>query len=147
MPRDSQEALAKTIEDCHTLLDRVGIPKAETGTVCDDPDCQSKLYHRIKSLIADKGLLPLDMEHDKGNPIVTLGQLRKMDDLPDDTPLLDEATYSGGDWYDSFQLANVVNVDAKPSPISSSTFMVCERGDKKAIVLKSPAPPRGKMPC
>lgn len=36
----------------HKLLDEAGLPPAE-GAVCDDQNCHSHLYHRIKWLIED----------------------------------------------------------------------------------------------
>lgn len=41
------------VELCHTLLDQAKVPSA-LGAVCDDPTCQSALYHRIKTLIQQR---------------------------------------------------------------------------------------------
>lgn len=37
------------VKCCHELLDKLGV-KPCVGTQCDDPDCESKLYHRIKDI-------------------------------------------------------------------------------------------------
>lgn len=52
-PSDFEE----TVEECHQLLNEAGIEKCVYGTVCDNPQCQSKLYHRIHVLIEERDAL------------------------------------------------------------------------------------------
>ncbi len=46
----SREQLVRTIIECHKALDALGVPSA-VGQLCDDPECQSQLEHRVKHLL------------------------------------------------------------------------------------------------
>lgn len=41
------------VEKAHAIMDAAGVPKAD-GETCNDPDCDSKLIHRIKFLLRDR---------------------------------------------------------------------------------------------
>jgi hypothetical protein len=45
-----QEYVA-AVREAHTILDGAGVPSAHRA-VCDDPNCKSKLGHRIRALVA-----------------------------------------------------------------------------------------------
>ena len=32
----------------HQLLDSMGVPPCNSGEVCDNPECDSKIYHRVE---------------------------------------------------------------------------------------------------
>lgn len=44
------------VEDAHKALDAAGVPSAE-GARCDDPECQTKLGHRVRAVIAERDRL------------------------------------------------------------------------------------------
>lgn len=44
------EHYREIVEQAHKLLDQAGVPSA-VGAECDDPDCQSLLIHRLKTLL------------------------------------------------------------------------------------------------
>lgn len=47
----------ETVRECHELLDEAGVEECIHGTPCDNPQCQSKLYHRIHTLIEERNAL------------------------------------------------------------------------------------------
>lgn len=49
---DARAAIVET----HAVLDKAGVPKGH-GAVCDDPDCRSKLAHRVRCLVNSRDAL------------------------------------------------------------------------------------------
>lgn len=47
----------EVVEECHQLLTEAGVEDCPPGTECNDPRCQSKLYHRIHTLIEERDAL------------------------------------------------------------------------------------------
>lgn len=47
------ERTQRAIAEAHARLDAAGVPSAD-GVTCDDPNCNSKLGHRITVLVAER---------------------------------------------------------------------------------------------
>ena len=53
---DDIDSIQKLVDEAHKLLDGAGVPEA-SGVACDDPECQTRLGHRLRTLIYERDTL------------------------------------------------------------------------------------------